>query len=166
MSGSSPELPPIFTLGYFGLEWTSFLSLLTRHGIEEILDVRASPVSPFLPCFSRTALERDLPLWGRRYRSMGLELGGRRSGSAITDAVSLVRGLETVLGLWRQGRRLALFCTEEDPRRCHRGTSLAPALTAQGVTVVHIRGDGSLETHPVQPPTTELPGPPLCEEPR
>lgn len=55
----APSPSPIHTLGYFGQEWTTFISLLTRYGIEEIIDVRAFPSSPFLPCFSRTGLERD-----------------------------------------------------------------------------------------------------------
>jgi uncharacterized protein (DUF488 family) len=157
-------LPFIYTLGYFGLEWTTFVSLLTRYGIEDILDVRVSPISPFLPCFSRTGLERDLPLWGRRYHVMGPELGGRRCGAGIADAVSLARGLDKVMALWRQGRCLTLFCIEEDPRRCHRGTRLAPALVALGARVVHIRGDGTLEAHP-GPPGDEPERPPR-EEPR
>jgi uncharacterized protein (DUF488 family) len=166
MPATSPDdRPPIYTLGYFGQEWVTFLSLLTRYGIEEILDVRASPSSPFLPCFSRTGLERDLPLWGRRYRPMGLELGGRRSATGIEEAVSLARGVDQVLGLWRQGRNLALFCIEENPWRCHRGTRIAPALLAQGARVVHIRGDGSLEEHPQAAPEIALASP-SREEPR
>jgi uncharacterized protein (DUF488 family) len=165
MSPASPERQPIYTLGYFGQEWTTFLSLLIRYGIEEILDVRASPTSPFLPCFSRTGLERDLPLWGRRYQFMGLELGGRRSASGIEDAVSLARGVDKVLDAWRQGRRLALFCIEEDPWRCHRGTRIAPALMAKGASVVHIRDDGRLEPHPPLAFETSLARPPR-EEPR
>ena len=53
-----------------------------------------------------------------------------------------------VLELWRQGHCLALFCIEENPWRCHRGTRIAPALVARGARVVHIRGDGRLEEHP------------------
>lgn len=148
MCPDAPSFFPVYTLGYFGQEWTTFVSLLTRYGIEEIIDVRAFPSSPFLPCFSRTGLERDLPLWGLTYRWLGLELGGRRSPSGIEDAVSLARGVDTLIAAWRGGRRLALFCIEEDPWRCHRGTRIAPALLDKGVPVVHIRGDGRTQTHP------------------
>lgn len=148
MAYDAGGIPPIYTLGYFGQEWVTFVSLLTRFGIDEILDVRAYPTSPFLPCFSRTGLERDLPLWGRHYHVMALELGGGRGGSGIEEAVSLSRGVDTVLDMWRQGRRLVLFCIEENPWHCHRGTRIAPALVARGARVVHIRGDGALEEHP------------------
>lgn len=160
MATQADGRPPIYTLGYFGQEWVTFLSLLTRFGIDEVLDVRAYPTSPFLPCFSRTGLERDLPLWGRRYRVMTLELGGRRFGSGIEEAVSLARGVDMVMALWRQGRNLALFCIEEDPWRCHRATCIAPALVAQGARVVHIRGDGRLEEHPSMAVDLELALPP------
>lgn len=165
MTSETAGLPPIYTLGYFGQEWVTFISLLTRYGIDEIVDVRASPTSPFLPCFSRTGLERDLPIWGRRYRSMTLELGGRRFGSGIEEAVSLSRGVDTVLALWRQGHTLALFCIEEDPWRCHRATRIAPVLVAKGARVFHIRGDGRLEEHPSEPDAPRQHLPPR-EEPR
>jgi uncharacterized protein (DUF488 family) len=139
--------PPIYTIGHSSHERATFLSLLTRHGVNMLIDVRSHPVSRYMPQFSKDVLEKSLQSWGVAYLFLGRELGGRRSISGIEDAVSFARGMERIMEAWRQDYRLALFCAEEDPRRCHRAGRIAPALLARGALVTHIRGDGRLEPH-------------------
>jgi hypothetical protein len=38
------------------------------------------------------------------------------------------------------------MCSEEDPRGCHRRLLIARVLDERGVGIVHIRGDGSLQS--------------------
>jgi len=137
--------PPIYTLGHDNHDRAVFLSLLTRHGVNMLVDVRAEPNSPHLPHFCRNALAASLKSWGVGYFFCGRELGGR--GTSVVDAVSFCRGIDRVIAAWRQAYRLALVCAEEDPRRCHRAWRIAPALLSRGARVVHIRGDGRLEPH-------------------
>jgi uncharacterized protein (DUF488 family) len=61
-----------------------------------------------------------------------------------------------------QSRTVALLCSEENPARCHRRLLVGRALEERGITLRHIRGDGSVETeddmnggHPVLFPETE-----------
>lgn len=37
-----------------------------------------------------------------------------------------------------------MLCSEEDPRRCHRRLLVTRVLTARGIPVLHIRGDGTV----------------------
>ncbi|WP_428569544.1 MAG: DUF488 family protein [Solidesulfovibrio sp. DCME] len=138
---------PIFTIGHEGLERAAFLSLLACQGVNLLVDVRASPVSQYLPQFSKDALEASLRSWGVGYLYLGRELGGRASGRGIEDAVSFARGVDRIMEAWRQAYRLALLCVEEDPRRCHRANRIVLALLAQGPRVVRIRGDGGLDPY-------------------
>lgn len=43
--------------------------------------------------------------------------------------------------------RVALMCAERDPLDCHRTLLVAPVLVADGLEVLHVLGDGTLETH-------------------
>jgi uncharacterized protein (DUF488 family) len=54
-------------------------------------------------------------------------------------------GLEELLELAAE-RRTAILCAEEDPRRCHRRLLITPALERRDVEVVHLRGDGRVES--------------------
>lgn len=137
--------PPIYTLGHDSHEKAIFLSLLARHGVNLLIDVRREPYLRHMPHFCRDALGKSLRAWGVRYLFLGRELGGR--GTSIEDAVSFSRGVDAVIAAWLQAYRLALLCAEEDPRRCRRAWRIAPALLARGAQVVHIRGDGRLEPH-------------------
>lgn len=138
---------PIYTVGHASHERATFLSLLARHGVNMVIDVRSQPVSRYMPHFSKDALSASLKLWGVSYVYFGRELGGRPEGPAIAAAVSFSRGVDRVMEYWRQAWRLALLCGEEDPRRCHRACRIAPELLLRGARVVHIRGDGRLEPH-------------------
>jgi uncharacterized protein (DUF488 family) len=40
----------------------------------------------------------------------------------------------------------SVMCAEEDPRCCHRRVLITPALERRGVDVIHIRGDGRLQS--------------------
>ena len=139
--------PPICTIGHDGHERAVFLSLLARHGVNLLIDVRNEPASPYMPHYSPSALTASLRLWGVEYVSLGRELGGRGAGSPIARAVMFSKGLDRIMEYWRQAYRLALFCAEEDPRRCRRAHRIAPELLARGARVMHIRGDGRLEPH-------------------
>ncbi len=147
MQNGPPSRPPIYTIGYWGHERATFFSLLTRHGVNLLIDVRSYPLSRYMPYFSRDALEACLRSWGVAYCYLGRDLGGRRLATGIEDAVSFARGVERVMEAWRRAYRITIMCTEEDPRHCNRAGRVAPALIALGAQVVHIRGDGRLEPH-------------------
>lgn len=44
-------------------------------------------------------------------------------------------------------RRVALMCAEKEPLECHRTLLVARVLVADGLEVLHILADGTVETH-------------------
>ncbi len=151
------ERHPVFTIGHSNLEIGKFVAMLKQHGIQAIADVRSSPYSQYNPQFNRELLQKSLQEHGISYVFLGQELGARRSerecyleGRAdyglISQTPAFRRGLERVT----QGAvkmRVALMCAEKDPIDCHRCILVAPHLRQQGLQVLHILSDGSLEDH-------------------
>lgn len=155
MSDTSTQ--PVFTVGHSNLEIGKFVALLKQHGVQAVADVRSSPYSQYNPQFNRESLQCALQEQGIAYVSLGEELGARRSerecyleGRAdyelISQTPAFKRGIERVT----QGTakmRVALMCAEKDPVDCHRCILVSPHLRRQGLQVLHILSDGSLENH-------------------
>ncbi|WP_209020799.1 DUF488 domain-containing protein [Nocardioides sp. 1609] len=148
---------PIFTLGHSTHSIEAFLALVQRHAISAIGDVRSTPASRFNPQFNRVALTRSLKAVGVGYVFLGSELGARsddpncyvdgkvkyaRLASAPAFAVAIER-----LKRGRMDQRIAIMCSERDPLDCHRTLLVARHLAEQGVEVLHILADGSVEPH-------------------
>jgi uncharacterized protein (DUF488 family) len=94
---------------------------------------------------------------GIKYLPMGKELGGRPDGDEFYDTDSHVLYnrvaeapffLEGIKRLRKGGRDygVAIMCSEEDPTICHRHLLIGRVLAQQGVDLLHIRGDGHIQT--------------------
>ena len=140
----------ITTLGHSRHELDHLLGLLQEQGIQRLADVRSQPYSKWAPQYRREPLARSLEAAGIEYVFLGQALGGRwTSGEASYEerrcAPDFVAGLEELTRLADE-RPTAILCAEEDPRRCHRRLLITPALVQRAVEVVHLRGDGRLES--------------------
>ena len=147
----------IFTIGHSNHTLEAFLTLLAKHRITAVADVRSAPYSRFRPHFNRKALEASLDARGIRYAFFGRELGGRPDDPACYEGgrvdyvrVAATRGFRD--GIARvidaaSRHRIALMCAEKEPLDCHRTLLVARALDATGATVEHILADGALEPH-------------------
>ena len=150
---------PVFTIGHGARSEAVFLELLQRYAIQTLVDVRSWPQSRFHPQYNRNALMQSLPQAGISYAWMGHLLGGRPKDPACYDASGkpdygimagqawFREGIAALLELNQRGRRLALMCSERDPRICHRSLLIAPELQRQGLEVQHIDAHGNLITH-------------------
>jgi uncharacterized protein (DUF488 family) len=148
---------PVFTIGHSNLEIGKFVGLLKQHDIRAVADVRSSPYSQYNPQFNREALQSALQEHGIAYVFLGQELGARRSerecyieGRAdyglIPQTLAFKQGIERVAqGAARM--RVALMCVEKDPIECHRCILVSPHLRQQGLQIIHILLDGTLEAH-------------------
>ena len=154
---SATNSQPVFTIGHSNLEIGKFVALLKQHGIHAIADVRSSPYSQYNPQFNRELLQRALQEQGIAYVFLGDELGARRSerecyleGRADYDVISRIpafkRGIERVIQ-GAEKRRVTLMCAEKDPIDCHRCILVSPQLRRQGLQVMHILSDGTVENH-------------------
>ena len=132
------------------------MAVLEAAGVRLVADVRTIPRSRTNPQFNRDALPSALAPHGIAYRHTP-ELGGLRkprpdsTNTAWRNAS--FRGyadymqtpefeapLDSLLDAARD-TPTAVMCAEAVPWRCHRSL-IADALTARGVTVVHLTGSG------------------------
>jgi uncharacterized protein (DUF488 family) len=102
-------------------------------------------------------MQRSLEGAGVRYLFFGAELGGRPANPAYYDSTgrvvySLLRkdaAFQSTIVRLETGMerfRIALLCGEEDPAHCHRRLLIGRVLVEAGHEMIHIRGDGRLET--------------------
>jgi len=154
-----PRLKQCFTIGYGNEPIERFMDRSGRAGIDTIIDVRSSPYSRFNPAFNRENLKKFLKLRNIDYLFMGDRLGGRYSdeGLLFSDGTVNYRrvqetelfkeGIRQLLAIISGGKAAALMCAEKEPERCHRFALISPVLQSQGISVIHIRPDGTLQAH-------------------
>jgi uncharacterized protein (DUF488 family) len=147
----------LLTIGHSNLAADRFMALLTGAGVTAVTDVRSIPFSRWCPWFSAKALAQRLAGEGIAYIALGEQLGGRprdpklyRNGVADYEAIAsrpeFVAGLERVADEIAR-HRVCLMCAEREPLDCHRCLLVGRALTERGLTLGHIRADGTIEPH-------------------
>ena len=146
-----------FTLGHSNHASETWLALVRQHQIEVVVDTRSSPYSKYAPHFDKEIMQRSLEQAGTRYLFLGAELGGRPANPDYYDASGHVlysrlrddARFKAAIARLEDGMerfRVALVCGEEDPAHCHRRLLIGRVLTERGHTMLHIRGDGRIET--------------------
>jgi uncharacterized protein (DUF488 family) len=149
--------PEILTIGHSNHPIEMFLTLLRDHRVEGVVDTRSYPNSKFSPHYGADELRRVLHQQGIEYIPMGSNLGGRPDGSQFYDGeghVLYARVAEApfflaVLERLEKGiqrLRLALLCSEENPSVCHRHLLISRVLRQRGISISHIRADGTLQS--------------------
>jgi uncharacterized protein (DUF488 family) len=147
----------LHTIGHSAHTSEYFLSLLTRHEIEVICDVRSSPYSQRNPQFNREVLRQQLKKVGINYAFLGKELGARSENLAcyidrkvqynyLVDEPSFREGLR-LLNIEMEKGRVALMCAERDPLTCHRTILICRELRSRDLEIKHILADGAVETN-------------------
>ena len=149
--------PVALTVGHSNLALDAFLDLVVGAGVRTLVDTRSHPYSRWVPHFSRESLREAAAGQPFAYRFMGDSLGGkpdrrdlyRPDGAADYEAIArqpfYLNGIERLLALMREGLA-CLLCAEEDPIQCHRWRLIAGTLRKHGVTVRHLRRDGTIES--------------------
>ena len=146
-----------FTVGHSNHDIDIWLALLRQHEVEVAVDTRSSPYSKYVPQFDKELMQRSLEQAGIRYLFLGAELGGRPAEPAYYDASGRVlysrlrddARFQAAIARLEDGMerfRVALVCGEEDPAHCHRRLLIGRVLTEHGHTMLHIRGDGRVES--------------------
>jgi uncharacterized protein (DUF488 family) len=148
----------IWTIGHSSVEARELFNLLAGQQVDLLVDVRSSPYSRYVPQANRDVLTAAAKVAGVEYLFMGAALGGKPDDPALIrpdgkpDYARIAEGHRFRQGIARlvelaRTRRLACMCSEEDPAGCHRGNLIAPTLVSLGHRVLHIRHDGSMESH-------------------
>lgn len=146
----------VYTLGHSNHALEHFVSLLRRHAIEVVADVRSRPFSRFVPHFSKDRLEQVLTEDGIGYLFLGRELGGkpvkddppvtRLDYAARIEQPAFRAGIDRLLEAASE-RRLAMVCRERDPLDCHRLHLICRYVRPVVGDIRHILPDGGIEEH-------------------
>lgn len=148
----------ILTIGHSNHSLEHFIQLLHSQAVEVLVDVRSQPYSRYSAHFNKKPLKEGIKEAGMMYLFLGQELGGRPKGAGFYDEDGYVFYdrvaeadffLEGVERLQRgiKKYRVAMMCSEENPAVCHRHLLVGRVLTERGLTVLHIRGDGQVQTN-------------------
>ena len=146
-----------FTIGHSNHDFEAWLALVRRHQIQVVVDTRSSPYSKYVPQFDRELVQRSLEQAGVRYLFLGDDLCGRPANPAYYDGSGHVlysrlrddAHFQAAIARLESGMErfsVALLCGEEDPAHCHRRLLIGRVLSERGHTMLHIRGDGRLDS--------------------
>lgn len=171
-SHGGPRLKrPLWTIGHSNHSAEKFLDLLSCYGIACVVDVRSIPYSRRNPQFNREKLGQSLSSRDIAYVWEGEALGGKRDirqhpeffdPKGLIDWKKVKRDESFILAMDRLRTQVgmeptAVLCAEENPRNCHRLHLISAAWVENcGENILHIRGDGHVETHAQIAPQSEL----------
>lgn len=146
----------LFTVGHSNLSIEDFISLLKKHKVDAIADVRSHPYSSYSPHFNRDLLKFELLKAKFKYVFLGDELGARPkdlscyiNGKAVYKKISnsdaFQAGIERIiLGLRKY--RIAIMCSEKDPISCHRTILICKYLLELDIEIDHIIDKNTIES--------------------
>jgi uncharacterized protein (DUF488 family) len=147
----------IYTVGHSTNTVELLVSLLRRHGITAVADVRSQPYSRVNPQFNKGPLRTALKKCGFSYVFLGTELGARSTdpncyinGRVQYDLLAQTSAFQRGLDRLQKGvvkYRIAMMCAEKEPLVCHRAILIARHLQERGFAVRHILEGGVLEDH-------------------
>ena len=147
----------VYTIGHSTHEIGYLISLLERHGIDTVADVRSVPYSRHNPQFNRENLADSLRERGIVYVFLGAELGARSEDPGCYEGGRVKYRLLAATGLFREGiesvreacgeSSVVLMCAEKNPIDCHRTILVARELLKECLEVMHILPDGRAEPH-------------------
>lgn len=156
----------VYTIGHSNRGLEEFLTIIRRHGIQVIYDVRSFPTSRIVPHFSKLELSESLREMGVGYVWDGRLGGFRRFGRDVEDYGLATcfksegfRAYATYLVMSDEARRAgeelaavaekyltAIMCRERIPWRCHRKI-LSDLMLAKGFQVIHLIDEGWAVEH-------------------
>lgn len=148
----------VYTIGHSNHPPHAFIELLKGAGIGVVVDARSQPGSRWASYTRPDELKRILKAAGIKYLYMGDVLGGRPNGlpsydpqaekphyASMQHSEAFQQGLSRLLeGAVKY--RVCIMCAEENPSVCHRNFLIGEALRRRGVKLLHIRGDGQIQT--------------------
>src|SRR2546430_4748749 len=155
--GTESQSVTIYSIGHSNQPMEAFLELLNKHSVQALIDVRSHPYSRYVPHFNSPELAHAARHVNIQYLFMGKELGGRPDGeefydaddhviySRVAESQLFLKGIESLEEIGK-ATRAAIMCSEEDPTSCHRHLLVGRVLTKRGIRVLHIRGDGRIQT--------------------
>lgn len=142
----------VYTIGYGGRTCEEFVALLKQYKILLLVDVRTVPYSGYYEDFRKEALSRKLKEndiayeWlkslGGRPDDRDCFVDGKLNAARCEERDWYQHGIKHLKALARE-RRVAIMCSEKDPRNCHRSYVVGATLAKDvAFAVVHIDKTG------------------------
>jgi len=122
----------VFTLGTGKLTADQFYEIIKDNDVSILIDVRSKPRGWNRGLWKSALMKR----YGDKYHWLGEKLGGFDIDENY-GSPDWIEGINEIIELSRTGR-LAIFCAEDDPERCHRSI-IANELEKRGFRVINIR---------------------------
>lgn len=149
----------LYTIGHSNQSQEDFLSMLCKHDIDCVVDVRSVPASKYSPQFNQEELKWFLKRNGVQYLHFGEEFGARRLDclneegqvdfeKAVTTP-SFLSGVDRLRNGLEKGFHISLMCSEANPLECHRFSLVSRYFFDQGIDVRHILKEAELAPHAV-----------------
>jgi len=147
----------LYTIGHSTHAVDYFISLLKKHSITAVCDVRSHPYSKYNPQFNREELKKELKRYNIAYVFLGKELGarsenpncyidGRVQYNYLVDEPSFQQGIIRLKKGMKQ-YSIALMCAEKDPITCHRTILVCREMRSHAKQIKHILANGGIETN-------------------
>lgn len=165
MENRRDSSPIVLTVGHSTRLLADFISLLTSHQVNHLIDVRTVPRSRHNPQFNGETLPRMLEaaniayshfagLGGFRHaspdsRNMGWRNASFRGYADYMQTEAFAQNLMSLMELARQ-ERVVLMCAEAVPWRCHRSL-IGDALLVHGLQVEEIISQTRCQRHTLTP---------------
>ena len=141
----------IYTIGYEGMLFESYVNNLIKHDVRLVCDVRKNPISRKFG-FSKGALSKLLPKLGIEYKhlpELGIPSYMRKSLNSPDDYAALFeiyrkslsnqqQSLDLVANLLKEYDRIALTCFEKSYYYCHRHCISDNINAQKGYKVCHL----------------------------
>ncbi|NLW48805.1 MAG: DUF488 domain-containing protein [Firmicutes bacterium] len=146
----------LYTIGHSIHSNNYFLELLTKYGINCLVDVRSNPYSKYAPQYNMNEIKRFLISNQIYYIFMGEEFGARRKDKSlftndyldfdkVIPSSLFQKGIERIKNGLEKNLKIAFMCTEKDPLDCHRCILVARAFHDLEYNILNIREDGNCE---------------------
>ena len=150
----------VFTVGHSNMKAEEFDALMKRHGIQVLVDIRSYTSSKYNPQFNKPVLDKRMAGMDVEYHHFP-EFGGKQfvgegdakrqlSYEEIMKTDAFKKGMKDLRDCVKDGYRVALMCSEQDPMDCHRMVMMGRALAhpevygskAKPMDVQHITRQG------------------------
>ena len=145
----------LYSIGHSNASIETFLTLLRRHRIDLLADVRSQPYSRYNPHFGRERLKRTLEENKINYHFLGDRIGGRPADKnfllkdgrtdyeKLSSSALYLEGIGQLITLGEL-HEICFMCAEADFKKCHRYWLITRTLVENGIAVNHILHSGEI----------------------
>lgn len=146
----------VFTIGHSTHSQEAFIDILKSYDIKTLVDVRSYPGSRYMPHFNKEFMQEWVAEIGIEYIHLPKVGGRRRKISEIDEALvegwthiafrnyaaytltePFAEGLQSLIDIVNNKRRVCIMCAESVPWKCHR-LIISNSLSFKGLKVYHI----------------------------